>query len=120
MKGICSELDATWSHGIFEDRDKMMLFARVGIHLGLLGDAGGIEFLMRSNRRNLDRWLVRGLLEGIVDVRLMRGTRRRGNEGASFAVCAICGIEGYVWCELLKGKGGEKALDLIVMSTGGV
>lgn len=42
VKGICSELDATWSHGIFEDRDKMMLFARVGIHLGLLGDASGI------------------------------------------------------------------------------
>lgn len=75
---------------------------------------------MRSNCRNFDGWLVRGLLEGIVDVRLMRGTRRRGDEGASFAVCAICGIEGYVWCELLKGKGGEKALDLIVMSTGGV
>ena len=66
-----TKLDTTWTDGISDDLGKMVRFTWMGVHLGLLCDAGGVEFLLRADRRDFYGGLVRCELEGIVDVGLI-------------------------------------------------
>ena len=48
------EVDATGANGVIYDVCEVVRFARMGIHLGLLGECCGAEFLVRANRRDFD------------------------------------------------------------------
>ena len=71
VEWVGAELDTTGANGVCDDIGKMVVFTRMGIYLGLLGDADGLEFLLWAIHRDFDRGLVWCELEGIVNVGLM-------------------------------------------------
>ena len=116
MEGVCAELDATGAYSILDDGGEMVWFTRMGIHLGLLGDSSGLEFLMRSNGWDFDGGLVWSKLERIVDVGLMCKARWRGDERAGSTVGTEGSVEGNIQGKFMNGKSGKNSLDGVVVS----
>ena len=71
VEWVSVELDTTRADGVHDDGGKVVGFTWMGIHLGLLGDAGGLEFLLWASCRDFDGGLMRCKLERIVNVGLM-------------------------------------------------
>ena len=65
---VSVKVNATGANSIRDDCGEVVWFARVGIHLCLLGDACSMKFLLRTNGRNFDRRLMGGKLGRVIDV----------------------------------------------------
>ena len=66
-----AEFDATGANSIAHNSD-LVGFARVCSHLGLLGDGGGLKFLLETISSYLDGWMMWVLLKRVVRVGKMR------------------------------------------------
>ena len=112
------EVDATGSNGIPYDVCEVVRFAWMCIHLGLLGDLGCPEFLVRTNCRYFDWCLVRGEPEGIVNVCLERRFWGWRDDGAGLTKFAKSGVEDDVWGVFMDGEICEDVLDGVVKFSG--
>ena len=59
VERVGMKLDTTGADGVSDDVGKMVRFTWMGIHLGLLCDACGVEFLLRADRKDFYGGLVR-------------------------------------------------------------
>ena len=59
VEGVSAELITTGADSIGDNVRKMVWFTRMSIHLRLLCDAGGVEFVLRADCRDFDVGLVR-------------------------------------------------------------
>ena len=82
VERVRAELNTTWTNCILNNSGKMVGFAGMGIHLGLLSEACGTKLLMRADGGKFDGRLMRSELTRIVYVCLICRFWSRRDEGA--------------------------------------
>ena len=85
VEGIKVDIYSSGANVIRLEGDKMVSFARVRGHLGLLGCRGGVKFGTRANNRNFDGFRVGMKLFRIVNVSLFVLGRGRESKVADSA-----------------------------------
>ena len=88
----------------------------MGVHFGLLSDAGGVDFLLRADCRDFYEDLVRCELEGIFNVGLIFRFGGRSDNQACGTIFDEGGVEDDIGGEFVNGESGEDVVDRVVVT----
>lgn len=116
VKRVGAKLDATGTDCILDDCGKVVWFARMCVHLLLLGDASCAEFLLGGDGRNFNGRLMGSKLGGVVNVCLVCWFGGRRDEGARGTIFTKRGMKNDVWSKFVDRESGEDVLDGVVES----